>query len=135
MSSLKILYSCALACLVVGLATATGCRGEEQASPAPIARDGYEIPIPSREYWKNSNTLKFEYEMRYDLDGKLKRNGWSRAYYGSGRIEREGAYTNNERVGIWTLYEPDGTSRIEDRGGIVIWSAAGQVLAMPGTEP
>ena len=135
-----------LSCLLLGSATATGCR-EQGTTPVsavqpktqstnPEPRKGYEIPIPSREYWGNTNTLKFEYEMRYDVDGKLKRNGWSRAYFGNGQLEREGSYTNNERVGIWNFFDREGNpGRTEDRKGIVIWTGPGQDAIIPGTEP
>ena len=117
----------------------TGCR-EQDNTPAPttepVQRNGYEIPIPSREYWDNTNALKFEYEMRYDVDGKLKRNGWSRAYFSNGQLEREGSYTNGERVGIWQFYDGEGNpKRTEDRKGIVIWTGPDQDAVIPGTEP
>ena len=116
--------------------------------PAATARRGYEIPIDQLEYWdpKTRTTLKFTYEMRFDPPGpgengpRLHRNGWARAYYGSGELEREGAYRYNakskesERVGTWTYYEPDGsTSRIEERGGEAIWTGPDQQIAPPGT--
>ena len=119
----------------------TGCRDQGNpptpptASAEPVKRNGYEIPIPSREYWDNTDVLKFEYEMRYDVDGRLKRNGWSRAYFSSGQLEREGSYTNDERVGIWNFYDREGNpSRKEDRKGIVIWTGPGQDAVIPGTE-
>ena len=135
-----------LALMALPLVLAIGCgkedrpSGSDTAEPAPQAeaipgRKGYEIPIPVREYWKETGNLKFEYEYRYNADGSFARNGWSRAYYGSGPLEREGSYLNNERIGLWTYYEPDGTvSRTEDRGGVAIWTAPDQSTPPPGTE-
>ena len=142
---MKHLRTTAMLALTFTLSTTlavTGC-GEQENSPAastgpaaPVQRNGYEIPIPSREYWDTTNVLKFEYEMRYDVDGRLKRNGWSRAYFSSGQLEREGSYTNDERVGIWNFYDREGNpSRKEDRKGIVIWTGPGQDAVIPGTEP
>lgn len=119
------------------------------ASPADTGRRGYEIPIQQMEFWDPQKTiLKYTYEMRFDQPGpgesgpRLHRNGWARAYYGSGRLEREGAYRWNpekkqsERVGSWTYYETDGsTSRVEDRGGEPIWTGPDQRIAPPGTPP
>ena len=120
------------------------------AQPAAAkGRRGYEIPIPQLEYWDpQRTTLKYTYEMRFDPPGpgengpRLHRNGWATAYYGSGVLEREGAYRYNrekresERVGTWTYYETDGTiSRLEDRGGEVIWTGPDQKIAPPETAP
>lgn len=153
----------ALLLLSLGLAP-LGCELEapspDEASPAMDApsadvagatiaeeRRGYEIPIPQVEYWDDARTiLKFTYEMRFDPPGpgekgpRLHRNGWARAYYGSGALEREGSYRyvpelgRSERVGVWTYYEPDGSiSRREDRGGDPIWTRADQRTPPPGT--
>lgn len=136
-----------LVLLALPLLLAIGCNKEDSSSgnttaePAPQAeaapgRKGYETPIPIREYWKETGNLKFEYEYRYNADGSFARNGWSRAYYGSGPLEREGSYLNNERIGLWTYYEPDGNvSRTEDRGGVAIWTGPDQSTPPPGTEP
>lgn len=120
------------------------------APPAETGRRGYEIPIPQLEYWDpvERTTLKYTYEMRFDPPGpgetspRLHRNGWARAYYGSGVLEREGAYRYNaetkqsERVGTWTYYETDGSqSRIEEREGEVIWTGPDQRIAPPGNPP
>ena len=111
-------------------------------------RRGYEIPIAQLEFWdpEERTIPKFSYEMRFDPPGpgengpRLHRNGWAKAYYGSGLIEREGAYRYNretgqsERVGTWTYYGTDGSvSRIEDRGGEVVWTGPDQRIAPPGT--
>ncbi|MEC8733965.1 MAG: hypothetical protein VXX86_03240 [Planctomycetota bacterium] len=150
--------------LLLSLSLASlGCELEapDAASPAPDTpsadaagttvaeeRRGYEIPIPQVEYWDDARTiLKFTYEMRFDPPGpgekgpRLHRNGWARAYYGSGALEREGSYRyvpelgRSERVGVWTYYEPDGSvSRREDRGGDPIWTRADQRTAPPGTD-
>lgn len=110
------------------------------------ARRGYEIPIPQIEYWAGTRTLKYSYEMRFDPplqpDGppRLHRNGWARAYYASGQLEREGAYRyvpdrdQSERVGIWTYYRADGeVDRTEDRGGEAIWTGPDQRITPPNT--
>ncbi|MBC03354.1 MAG: hypothetical protein CMJ34_08650 [Phycisphaerae bacterium] len=113
------------------------------STPADTGRRGYEIPIPQLEYWDpQRTTLKYTYEMRFDPPGpgengpRLHRNGWARAFYGSGVLEREGAYRYNsekgesERVGTWTYYETDGSvSRIEERGGDAIWTGPDQRIA------
>ena len=71
---------------------------------------------------------------------RLHRNGWARAYYASGTIEREGSYRyiadrgRSERVGTWTYYDQDGgVLRVEDRGGPVVWTAPDQRQPPPGT--
>lgn len=98
-------------------------------------RKGYEIPIPMIEYWEGTNILKFKYEMRYGVDGKVARNGWASAYYGNGNREREGAYIDNERAGTWTYYTIDGgVSRTEEREGNPVWTGPDQHKAAPGTE-
>ena len=115
---------------------------------APEARRGYEIPIPQLEFWAGTQVPKFRYEMRFDPaeepggSPRLHRNGWASAYYGSGVMEREGAYRydaalgRSERVGVWTYYTQDGkVERTEDRGGEVIWTAPDQLIAPPGTTP
>lgn len=107
-------------------------------------RRGYEIPIPSIEYWESSTTPKFVYEMRFDPSlepggrPRLHRNGWAKAYYANGSIEREGAYrydaslNRSERVGTWTYYEDDGSvARIEQRGGPAIWTGPDQRIPPP----
>ncbi|MCP4836953.1 MAG: hypothetical protein GY895_19555 [Phycisphaera sp.] len=112
-------------------------------------RRGYEIPIPQIEFWDpERTTLKYTYEMRFDPAGpgekgpRLHRNGWARAYYGSGRLEREGAYrfdrtkNQSDRVGTWIYYDTEGNpSRTEERGGEVIWTGPDQLVPPPGTEP
>ena len=113
-------------------------------APAVTGRRGYEIPIPQLEYWAGTETLKYSYEMRFyppEKEGcgpRLHRNGWARAYYPSGGLEREGAYRyvaangRAERVGRWTYYTPEGTvDRTEDRGGEVIWTGPDQLIAPP----
>ena len=116
------------------------------AKPVPSGRRGYEIPIPQLEYWDpERTTLKYSYEMRFDPPGigesgpRLHRNGWAKAYYGSGLLEREGAYRFNpvtnqsDRVGTWTYYGTDGKpSRIEERGGDAIWTGPNQATPPPG---
>ena len=107
-------------------------------------RRGYEIPIPSIEYWESSTTPKFVYEMRFDPPRepggrpRLHRNGWAKAYYANGSIEREGAYRydasldRSERVGTWTYYQDDGSvARIEQRGGPAIWTGPDQRIPPP----
>lgn len=123
---------------------------ESTTAAAPELRRGYEIPIPQLEYWDPSErtVLKYSYEMRFDPPGpgekgpRLHRNGWAKAYYGSGGLEREGAYrfdrakNRSERVGTWTYYDTEGNpSRTEDRGGEVIWTGPDQRIPPPGTEP
>jgi hypothetical protein len=111
---------------------------------ASTARRGYEIPIPQLEYWEGTKTLKYSYEMRFDPadeEGgrpKLHRNGWGRAYYLSGGLEREGSYRyipangRSERVGVWTYYTPEGSvDRTEDRRGPVVWTGPDQLIAPP----
>ncbi len=115
---------------------------------APSGRRGYEIPIPQLEYWADTQVLKYSYEMRFDPPDeeggrpRLHRNGWARAYYLTGGLEREGAYRyiaangRSERVGRWTYYTPEGAvDRVEERGGEVIWTAPDQLIAPPGTSP
>ncbi len=116
--------------------------------PQSTARRGYEIPIPQLEYWDGTQVLKYSYEMRFDPPDeaggrpRLHRNGWARAYYLGGQLEREGAYRyvanlgRSERVGLWTYYTPEGAvDRTEDRGGPVVWTGPDQTIAPPGTEP
>lgn len=116
-------------------------------TPSAEGRRGYEIPIPQLEFWAGTQVPKYRYEMRFDPPEKpggnprLHRNGWASAYYGSGVMEREGAYRydaalgRSERVGIWTYYTQTGeVDRTEDRGGEVIWTGPGQAIAPPGTE-
>jgi hypothetical protein len=111
-------------------------------------RRGYEIPIPQLEYWAGTEVLKYSYEMRFDPPDEpggrsgLHRNGWARAYYLTGQLEREGAYRyvpalgRSERVGRWTYYTPEGSiDRTEDRGGEVVWTGPDQLTAPPGTVP
>ncbi len=118
------------------------------APPESSLRRGYEIPIPQLEFWAGTETLKYSYEMRFDPPDeeggrpKLHRNGWARAYYLSGELEREGAYRyvaangRSERVGRWTYYTPEGTvDRTEERGGEVIWTGPDQTLAPPEEKP
>ena len=106
--------------------------GNSSATPM---REGYEIPFPMREYWDSTGKLKFEYEMRYGPNGKVARNGWASAYYANGAMERQGAYLNNERIGIWTYYSDDGSvNRTENKGGITIWTSPNQAIPTPGTE-
>ena len=118
------------------------------APPSSELRRGYEIPIPQIEYWDpERTTLKYTYEMRFDparpgeKGPRLHRNGWARAYYGSGRLEREGAYrfdrtkNQSDRVGTWIYYDPEGNpSRTEERGGEVIWTGPDQLIPPPETE-
>ena len=107
-------------------------------------RHGYEIPIPRIEYWESTTTPKYFYEMRFDppLNSsgrpRLHRNGWARAYYADGSIEREGAYrfdaslNRSERVGEWTYYQRDGSvARVEQRGGPAIWTGPDQRIPPP----
>ncbi|RPG16440.1 MAG: hypothetical protein CBB69_008400 [Phycisphaera sp. TMED9] len=111
----------------------------------PVAtelRRGYEIPIPMVENWEGTQIRKYTYEMRFDADGKLHRNGWSQAFYSSGELEREGSYrfdpveSRSDRVGLWTYYDPDGSiNRTEDRGGESLWTAPDQRASPPGTAP
>jgi hypothetical protein len=105
-------------------------------------RRGYEIPIAMVEHWEGTRVQKYTYEMRFDADGKLHRNGWAQAFYSSGNLEREGSYRFNpvevqsDRVGLWTYYKPDGSvDRTEERAGDPIWTAADQRLPPPGTAP
>lgn len=152
------------AVLLVVLATSGftvgGC-GERKTPPSPApsepaveasvpentgGRRGYEIPIPQLEFWEGSDRVpKYTYEMRFDAPGAngrrgLHRNGWARAYYSSGGLEREGAYQwipdrgRSERVGRWTYYDTDGNvDRVEDRGGDPIWTGPDQRTPPPGT--
>lgn len=132
------------------LAIASGCGDDATTAsepspttptaPATELRRGYETPIPMNEFWDGTKTLKYAYEMRFDTDGKLHRNGWGRAYYASGAIEREGTYRYDhqremsERMGTWTYYEADGSvKRVEDRGGDPIWTGPDQATPPPGT--
>ncbi len=131
--------------------TATEATTPSKAAPvdaAPTGRRGYEIPIPQLEYWAGTETLKYSYEMRFDPPDeeggrpKLHRNGWARAYYLSGGLEREGAYRyvaangRSERVGRWTYYTAEGAvDRTEDRGGDVIWTGPDQPIAPPTDRP
>ena len=130
-----------------GTATDATDAGSTTAT-APTDRRGYEIPIPQLEYWDDTKVLKYSYEMRFDPPDepggrpRLHRNGWARAYYLSGQLEREGAYRyvanvgRSERVGRWTYYTPEGTvDRTEDRGGEIVWTGPDQLIAPPGTEP
>lgn len=133
------------------------CDDSPSVAPAPpttnvvaddaAPRRGYEIAIPSVEYWEDSTTPKYSYEMRFDPPAspgappKLHRNGWARAYYRDGTLEREGAYRYNatssqsERVGTWTYYTQSGdVLRVEERGGPVVWTTSDQIIAVPGTE-
>ena len=126
----------------LGLMPLPGCSedaGEiaSQSTPedAKPARRGYETSIPMIEFWDGTNQVKYEYEMRYGPDKQLQRNGWSRAYYSNGRLEREGAYLNGERAGLWTHYTVDGeVQRTKAHGGEAIWTAPGQSYPVPGTE-
>ena len=87
------------------------------------------------EFWDGTNQVKYEYEMRYSPDGSLQRNGWGRAYYSNGAMEREGAYFQDARVGTWTYYTAQGAvQRTEDRPGEAVWTGPGQLKAVPGTE-
>lgn len=118
--------------------------GSVETDSRPLRR-GYEVPIPSIEFWDASNTVpKYYYEMRFEAPRtaggapRLHRNGWSRAFYGNGALQREGAYRydpsvdRSERVGRWTYYEIDGTvERVEERGGPTIWTEADQLIAPP----
>ena len=110
------------------------------AAPTTELRRGFETPIPMKEFWDGTKTLKYTYEMRFDTDGKLHRNGWGRAYYANGAIEREGTYRYDhdremsERMGTWTYYEADGSvKRVEERGGVPIWTGPDQTTPPPGT--
>ena len=99
-------------------------------------REGYAIPFPMMEYWEGTTVLKYKYEMRFGSSGKVARNGWSSAYFASGSIEREGAYLDGQRAGQWTYYTPDGAvDRVEDRGANPPWTAPGQLIPSPGTDP
>jgi hypothetical protein len=117
-------------------------------APASTNRRGYEIPIPQLEYWAGTETLKYSYEMRFDPPDeeggrpRLHRNGWARAFYLTGELEREGVYRyvaangRSERVGRWTYYTPEGTvDRTEERGGEVIWTGPDQLIAPPEAKP
>lgn len=144
--------------VATGLLSAGCDRNESTEAPEPTTgvvtsdatptgeRRGYEIPIPQLEYWDpERRTMKYSYEMRFDAPGsdgraRLHRNGWARAYFGSGVLEREGSYQwipqreRSERVGTWTYYKPDGTvDRIEQRGGDSIWTGPDQRTSPPGT--
>lgn len=138
---------------VLALTIASGCGDTPTTTTEPASnppeptttasvelRRGYEIPIPMNEFWEGTKTLKYTYEMRFDTDGKLHRNGWGRAYYANGAIEREGAYRYDhdrrmsERMGTWTYYEADGSvKRVEERGGAPIWTGPDQRTPPPGT--
>lgn len=131
-----------------GTAATAPATASADAAPAPEGRRGYEIPIPQLEFWAGTQVPKFRYEMRFDPPEKpggrprLHRNGWAYAYYGTGVMERQGAYRydaalgQSERVGIWTYYTQTGeVDRTEDRGGEVIWTGPGQAIAPPGTDP
>jgi hypothetical protein len=154
--SCKQLVRCAKKTCIAALTTIiiVGCDDSPTTTPVPAPNDpriesttveprrGYEVPIPMLEYWEGTRVRKYTYEMRFDPDGKLHRNGWSQAFYSSGNLEREGSYRFNpaesrsDRVGLWTYYEPDGSvSRTEDRGGDSIWIKADQRTAPPGTGP
>ena len=68
------------------------------------------------EYWEGTDRIKFRYELRKGADGRYARNGFSRAFYLGGGVEREGTYRNDERVGVWKYYDPEGRLlRTEDR--------------------
>ena len=87
------------------------------------------------EFWDGTTRVKYEYEMRYGPDGQVQRNGWARAYYSNGSVEREGAYLDGARAGTWTYYTPEG--KIDRSGferGQPVWSGPGQLKAVPGTE-
>ena len=47
--------------------------------------------------------------MRRGTDGKYHRNGFFRQFFNGGKLEREGTYRNDVRVGLWKMYNPDGT--------------------------
>jgi hypothetical protein len=98
------------------------------AEQAPAASSAPQVPATaaeapkkdqvkmSKEYWPNGQ-LKYSYEMRRSANGKWARNGIGRAYFDDGKLEREGVYKNNVRIGIWHYY--DGTGKLirtEDRG-------------------
>jgi len=59
------------------------------------------------ERWPNGAT-KFEYEMARGPDGKYAKDGFIRAFYEEGGLEREGQYRHGERVGRWRYYQRDG---------------------------
>ena len=55
--------------------------------------------------------------MRRGANGKWDRNGLGRAYYSSGKLEREGQYKDGKRVGEWRYFSPEGeVTRTENRG-------------------
>ncbi len=84
----------------------------DSAAPSP-PKDEVKI---MKEFWDTKN-LKFYNEMRRGADGKWDRNGLGRAFFSSGRLEREGQYKNGKRVGIWIYYDPEGNeTRRENRG-------------------
>lgn len=85
----------------------------EPATAAEAPKDNVKM---SKEFWPNGK-LKYTYELRKSSNGKWAKNGIGRAYYDSGKLEREGPYKNNVRVGKWTYYAPDGkVLRTEERG-------------------
>lgn len=136
----RMLYPVVLLGITASVLCLPACeKPSPQTQLAPTttsAREGYELPIPMREYWAGTTVLKYEYEMRYSPAGRVERNGWSRAYYSSGSVEREGPYLNGERSGTWTFYTLDGAvDRVENRDDGAPWTAPGQLVPTPGTEP
>lgn len=47
--------------------------------------------------------------MQRGKDGKFHKNGWFRTYFGDGKLEREGTYRDDVRVGVWHIYNQDGS--------------------------
>lgn len=104
----------------IALATLGGCKDRAAApavSPAATtdAKPADDVRIMT-EYWEGTNQVKFRYEMRKDANGRYARNGFSQAFYMGGKVEREGHYRDNERVGVWKYFDTEGTLlRTEDR--------------------
>ncbi len=55
-----------------------------------------------------SGHAKYEYQMKRGANGVYKRNGWFKAYYEDGTVEREGNYRDEKRVGVWHFYDATG---------------------------
>jgi hypothetical protein len=104
-------------------ATPATVTGGDKDKPSKIP-EGFAKPVAEgdgvklwKETWEGTKTLKYLYEMRRGSENKLKRNGYSMAFYANGGLEREGFYRNNERIGVWKYYAADGKFlREEDRG-------------------
>jgi hypothetical protein len=101
----------------LAMALFAGC-GERPPTPAPApppAAPADDVKIMT-EYWEGTDRIKFRYELRKGSDGRYARNGFSQAFYLSGGVEREGHYRDQERVGVWKYFDPEGKLlRTEDR--------------------